>query len=136
MGMQRYRNEACLMEIFKGRIKNIMEAAIDNEVDVLVLGAFGCGAFCNPSELVAIAFDLVISENNYLRNFKEIVFAIKCNGLNYMEYMEDNNFRIFYNQFERFSKNADIDTVLFLEQKINKYQFCDARCNSYISWNK
>lgn len=77
LGKRKYTNKKALKELFKGRIKNIFEASIDNEVDVLILGAFGCGAFKNPPEVVAEAFYEVIIENEYQKCFKQIVFAIK-----------------------------------------------------------
>ena len=67
-----------LRNIIKGRIKNIFEAAIENRVAVLILGAFGCGAFCNPPELVARAFHEVIIEEKFRNYFTKIVFAIKA----------------------------------------------------------
>lgn len=73
---RKYTNKTALKELFKGRIKNIFEAAIDNDVEVVILGAFGCGAFKNPPEVVAKAFHEVIDENNYGNYFKKIVFAI------------------------------------------------------------
>ena len=69
-----------LLELFKKRIKNIFEVARENQVEILILGAFGCGAFKNPPEVVAEAFQQVIVEQNYLREFKHIVFAIKPTG--------------------------------------------------------
>lgn len=77
IGKRKYTNREALHQLFKGRIKNIFEAAIDNHVDVLVLGAFGCGAFKNPPDIVAKAFKEVITENHYKDAFKQIVFAIK-----------------------------------------------------------
>lgn len=74
---RKYTNKTALKELFKSRIKNIFESAIDNDVDVLVLGAFGCGAFKNPSAVVAKAFHEVIEEYNYKNCFKHILFAIK-----------------------------------------------------------
>ena len=71
-----YTNKTALKELFKGRIKNIFEAAIDNDVEVIILGAFGCGAFKNSPEVVAKAFHEVIDENSYGSYFKKIVFAI------------------------------------------------------------
>lgn len=67
-----------LKEKFKCRIKNIFEAALDNQIEVIILGAFGCGAFNNPPELVAAAFHEVIDDNQYKKYFLKIVFAIKC----------------------------------------------------------
>lgn len=74
---RRYTNKAALKELFKSRIKNIFEVACTNKVDVLILGAFGCGAFMNPPNIVAKAFCEVIEENDYKLFFKKIVFAIK-----------------------------------------------------------
>lgn len=73
----RYVNSCVLRDIFKSRIKNIFEAALENGVEVLVLGAFGCGAFKNPPRIVAHAFKEVINDNEYQKKFKNIVFAIK-----------------------------------------------------------
>ena len=72
-----YTNKAVLKERFKSRIKNIFEAALIYDIDVLILGAFGCGAFKNPPEVVAKAFHEVIDENGYDKLFSRIVFAIK-----------------------------------------------------------
>lgn len=66
-----------LKDIFKLRIRNIFEASIDNGVNVLILGAFGCGAFANPPSVVSMAFKEVIDENCYLSKIPNIIFAIK-----------------------------------------------------------
>ena len=63
--------------VFYARIKNIFEVAIANGVDVLILGAFGCGAFNNPPELVANAFRQLLVKNGYSHLFRDVVFAIK-----------------------------------------------------------
>ena len=77
LAKRRYVNPSVLRERFKSRIRNILEAAIDNEADVLILGAFGCGAFKNPPEVVAKAFRQVLEERRYYTAFRKIVFAIK-----------------------------------------------------------
>lgn len=57
------------------KIKTIFNIAIENEVDTLVLTAWGCGAFACPAELVAKLFhDLLLSD--YYGYFKDIIFAI------------------------------------------------------------
>lgn len=73
----RYVNPEYLLRLFTRRVKNILEAACDNQVDVLILGAFGCGAFRNPPQIVAQAFSQAIFEGSYQKRFKRIVFAIK-----------------------------------------------------------
>lgn len=68
-----------LKDIFTKRIENIFAVAIANDVDVLVLGAFGCGAFNNPPEIVAQVFKQMIFQKGYGRYFKKILFPIKAN---------------------------------------------------------
>lgn len=45
-----------LKTLHRNRIQRIFELAIANKAEALILGAFGCGAFCNPPELVAEVF--------------------------------------------------------------------------------
>lgn len=45
-----------LRQLHRSRIQRIFEIAIANGAEVLILGAFGCGAFCNPPEVVAQVF--------------------------------------------------------------------------------
>ena len=42
---------------------------------VMILGAFGCGALCNPPEIVAEAMRTIVQE--YRSHFQ----AIKCGGI-------------------------------------------------------
>lgn len=77
LGGSKYTNPTVLKHLFQKRIANIMEAALDNQVDTIILGAFGCGAFRNPAQIVAEAFKSVIEEKQYCNKFKNIVFAIK-----------------------------------------------------------
>ena len=61
-------------EIYLKRIRCMVNIANHMDVDCLVLGAWGCGAFCNPVEQVAKAFAEVLSEHRYCG---KVVFAIK-----------------------------------------------------------
>ena len=74
---RKHTNTKALKELFKKRIKNIFESALSFQTEVIVLGAFGCGAFKNPPAIVAEAFHEVIYENGYDNKFKKIIFAIK-----------------------------------------------------------
>ncbi|MDE5670238.1 MAG: TIGR02452 family protein [Eubacterium sp.] len=108
---RKYTNKTALKELFKDRIKNIFEAAIDNDVEVIILGAFGCGAFKNPTEVVAKAFHEMIEENNYGNYFKKIVFAIP----------KGNNFYRFDDEFFGEYHTALLETPLLpLIESLNK----------------
>lgn len=65
-----------LLELHMKRIKRVLDIAKANQEEVMVLGAFGCGAFCNPPEVVSEAMARVIKE--YLYDFKTIEFAVYC----------------------------------------------------------
>lgn len=65
-----------LQHLLESRIKNIFEVAIENNVEVLVLGAWGCGAFHNPPEIVAKAFRAVLLRSRYAHAFEKVVFAL------------------------------------------------------------
>ena len=54
-----------LAEVLNHRIRNKLEVAIANQVDYFILGAFGCGAFHNPPELVASIFYKLLVEQGY-----------------------------------------------------------------------
>jgi len=60
-----------LLEI---RWRCILAAAARHGADVLILGAFGCGVFANPPELVAEAFNNVLPV--FRSHFETIEFAV------------------------------------------------------------
>ena len=68
-----------LEHLFYSRIRNILEAAIELETEALVLGAFGCGAFLNPPQVVAKAFRSLLMEERYRHAFRRVVFAVYTN---------------------------------------------------------
>lgn len=63
-----------LETLLTSRIKRIFEIAAANENEVLILGAFGCGEFRNPPEIVAKVFNKVMSD--FLKYFDTIEYAI------------------------------------------------------------
>lgn len=93
LGESKYTNSTVLRHLFRSRITNILESALDNRVDTIILGAFGCGAFKNPAQLVAEEFRTVIENGQYYKKFKNIVFAIKSESDNDC----GTNYRIFAN---------------------------------------
>lgn len=69
------------------RARKILSAAALHEAEVLILGAFGCGAFCNPPEVVAAAFRDVLPGFAYA--FRTVEFAVYCPP------RDDSNYRAF-----------------------------------------
>mmetsp|Transcript_59277 Transcript_59277/g.129817 ORF Transcript_59277/g.129817 Transcript_59277/m.129817 type:complete len:94 (-) Transcript_59277:66-347(-) len=58
----------------KQKIISILQTAASEKIEVLVLGAFGCGAFANPPEQVARLFYEALTL--FPGVFKKVVFAI------------------------------------------------------------
>lgn len=56
------------------RAKNIMRSAVHNGADILITGAFGCGAFHNPPEVVAGAWREALKD--YRTKFDITAFVI------------------------------------------------------------
>lgn len=71
----------------KKRLRRILDVAVNEGVDTIVLGAFGCGAFRNNPNVVAQAAYEVIKD--YLKAFKNIEFAVYCRS------DDDINYRTF-----------------------------------------
>ena len=63
-----------LETLLTSRIRRIFEVAVTNGNEVLILGAFGCGAFRNPPEIVAKVFYNVMQD--FLGNFDTIEYAV------------------------------------------------------------
>ena len=63
-----------LETLLTSRIRRIFEVAVSNENEVLILGAFGCGAFRNPPEIVARVFNNVMQD--FLCYFETIEYAV------------------------------------------------------------
>lgn len=76
-----------LEKIHIKRGRKILEAAIANKNEVVILGAFGCGAFMNKPEVVANAYKQIIEE--FKNAFETIEFAVYCSP------RDESNFRIF-----------------------------------------
>lgn len=65
-----------LFRIHKKRAEHLLTAAAANGTEVLILGAFGCGAFRNDPHIVAKAYKEVLTE--FKGYFREICFAVYC----------------------------------------------------------
>ena len=76
-----------LYQLHVKRMRRILDIAAMNENDVVILGAYGCGAFQNPPDVVAKALKQVANEYRYY--FKTIEFAVYCSP------RDDRNFWVF-----------------------------------------
>lgn len=76
-----------LLVIHEKRLRRILDVAIANVDEAIILGAFGCGAFENNPDVVALAAKNVVED--YLHAFKQIEFAVYCSP------RSDRNYRVF-----------------------------------------
>ena len=87
-------SEQQLKALHQKRLRRILSIAKQENEDVVILGAFGCGAFQNPPEVVAEAFEDVIQE--FLFDFQVIEFAVYCTP------RETNNYDTFCRIFGKY----------------------------------
>lgn len=84
-GVQISRQE--LRQLHEKRMRRILSIAAAEGNEVMILGAFGCGAFCNPPNIVAEAMKTVIQD--YRSFFATIECAVYCPP------RDDSNYRVF-----------------------------------------
>ncbi len=65
-----------LLAIHEKRLRRILDVAVMEGEEVIILGAFGCGAFMNSPEVVALAAKNIIKD--YMNSFKVVEFAVYC----------------------------------------------------------
>ncbi len=80
-------SDDALLALHELRARRIMAVAAQNKAEVLILGAFGCGAFCNDPKVVAQAYKNVLPE--FIHHFLTIEFAVYCRPY------DDTNYRTF-----------------------------------------
>ena len=76
IGVGTYMSSAELFGYHVKRAIHVLTCAAAEGADILVLGAFGCGAFRNDPEIVARAYRTAIEE--FPNVFKKIEFAVYC----------------------------------------------------------
>ena len=90
----------CFVEIALDKIRQIMKIGIDNNHDSLVLGAWGCGIFHNPPEIIAELFKQVLNEPGIKDYFKIVHFAILEDSCSFNVHNPSGNFIPFKKIFE------------------------------------
>ena len=73
-----------LLALHEKRARKIFSSAIANGVEILILGAFGCGAFQNDPHIVAQAYKNVLPD--FAHYFHTIEFAIYCRPADSINY--------------------------------------------------
>ena len=76
-----------LKELHIKRMRRILSIAASKGNEVVILGAYGCGAFKNPPEVVAEALKQVAHEFRY--HFRVIEFAVYCSP------RDERNYQVF-----------------------------------------
>lgn len=75
-----------LLELHVKRARKILSAAAANGAEVLILGAFGCGAFRNDPAVVAAAYQQALPQ--FLNHFRTVEFAVYCSPRDQRNYEE------------------------------------------------
>ena len=86
-------------KVEKNKIRTILNIALDNNNDSLVLGAFGCGAFKTRPNEMARCFHEVLNEDAYKSKFKAITFAILEDHNSHREHNPEGNLMPFMEEF-------------------------------------
>ena len=87
------------VHIIKRKIRSILRIALLQGHTKLVLGAFGCGAFCNPPKHIAKIFKEVLGETEFFNVFEEICFAILDDGNTGKAHNPEGNYKPFVDVF-------------------------------------
>ncbi|MBQ9413437.1 MAG: TIGR02452 family protein [Oscillospiraceae bacterium] len=69
-------SKEALRRLQKKRIRRVLDLAAEQGAEVLVLGAFGCGAFRNPPKTVAAAMRDALRD--YRQCFETVEIAVYC----------------------------------------------------------
>lgn len=88
-----------LIETVKNKMRTILRIGLANGHDSLVLGALGCGAFCNPPRHVARLFHEVIDEPEFAGKYRLIVFAILEDHNSHRSHNREGNYKPFVDEF-------------------------------------
>ena len=83
-------------ESLKGYAVHPLHVAAANGAEILVLGAFGCGAFANDPHYVAAAYRDALEE--YLEWFSVVEFAVWCKGY------ETENYKAFEEKMKMYTE--------------------------------
>ncbi|MCR5716910.1 MAG: TIGR02452 family protein [Lachnospiraceae bacterium] len=90
--------DAALLALHEKRLRRILEVAVSKGCETIILGAFGCGAFMNDPEIVALANRNVLRE--YVYAFQNIEYAVYCTP------EHERNYRVFQRLLQIYQKGS------------------------------
>jgi uncharacterized protein (TIGR02452 family) len=73
-----------LYQLHAKRLRRILDIAVTNGNDVMILGAYSCGAFKKTPEIVARAMKAVAEEYRFA--FRTVEFAVYCSARDMTDY--------------------------------------------------
>lgn len=106
-------------ELFYNRIVRMLKVAAHEQYEILVLGAFGCGAFGNDAKQVSDLFYKALKEFDYhglkaKDYFRRIDFAV-------LDHSKDQyNFKEFSRNFANFYRDEDAEEVEYALKKMKE----------------
>lgn len=62
--------------LMKRKIENVIAVCAAEHAETVILGAWGCGAFCHSAKTVAGLFREVLFDRGYKQYFKRVVFSV------------------------------------------------------------
>lgn len=104
--------------VTKNKIRTIFRIALKHGHDSMVLGALGCGAFCNPPAQIARLFHEVMDEKEFRNHFQVITFAIIEDHNSRRGHNPEGNFVPFQHEFDNYNN----ETKQGISQKDMEYK--------------
>lgn len=88
-----------MIEGTKNKMRTILRIGLRHGHDSLVLGALGCGAFCNPPSHIAQLFHEVFEEPEFKNKYRLISFAILDDHNAHRAHNPEGNYKPFVEEF-------------------------------------
>ena len=90
-----------MIEGTKNKMRTILRIGLRHGHDSLVLGALGCGAFCNPPSHIAQLFHEVFEEPEFKNKYRLISFAILDDHNAHRAHNPEGNYKPFIEEFRK-----------------------------------
>ncbi len=87
------------VEHIKNKMRTILRIGLRHGHDSLVLGALGCGAFCNPPSHIAHLFHEVFEEPEFKNKYRIVSFAILDDHNAHKSHNLEGNYKPFVDEF-------------------------------------